>query len=231
MNSFIIHIKRYDPSRDADASWATYEIPNDEGSKPMTALKALHWIYRYCEPIVYDYNCRRGSCGRCAMMIDGMPRLACFYELTGEHRLEPLSGCEIIRDLVVDTSTWADCFARSSNEIKGDRMSSKPMSGEFWRDTVYPINACRECMCCYAVCSVVEAKGVQEYLGPGALQQVFLRHIDGIDNTDRLAQALENGLSECTQCGLCTLVCPSQISCAENISVLIEEARRRGHIT
>jgi succinate dehydrogenase/fumarate reductase iron-sulfur protein len=226
--SFNIRIRRFDPSRDEQPYIASYQVPDLPQSRPMTALKALHWIYRYQEPVAYDYNCRRGSCGRCAMMIDGLPRLACYFQLSGEHLLEPLSGCPVIRDLVVDTSQWMRCFVESVNAIQASPADTmRPISGEFWRDVIYPINACRECMCCYAVCRAVSpGKDGGNYLGPGAMQQIYLRHVDGADKADRLRQAVAGGLFECSQCGLCSLVCPARIPCAENIFTLMNAARQ-----
>ena len=72
-DTYTITIKRFDSSVDAEPYTVTYEVPDDPGFAPMTALKALHYINRYVEPIAYEFNCRRGTCGRCSILVDGEP--------------------------------------------------------------------------------------------------------------------------------------------------------------
>lgn len=229
--TYLLRIQRYDSDIDNKPYYVTYEVPDvDRDFSPMTALKALHYINRYIEPIAYDYNCRRGSCGRCAMMIDGIPRLACYFELSGRHTFEPLAECKVIRDLVVDKGHFIQKFIQCAKGIESTDVldGARPISGEFWRDTVHPINSCRECMCCYADCQALYSGQGEEYLGPGAMQQIYLRSIDGLDQKDRIAQAVTGGLFECTQCGMCSLVCPARITCAENIKALRDTAIAQG---
>lgn len=227
-DQFILTVRRFDPSVDAKPYEASYTVPNEDPDfSPMTALKALHYINRFIEPLAYDYNCRRGTCGRCAMMIDGIPRLACYFELVSEHRLEPLAGCEVVRDLVVDKDPFIEKFVSSSEAMETLESNDvmQPISGDFWSDTIYPINACRECMCCYAACQVSRLGNTSgAFLGPGALQQIYLRAVDGMDQAKRIEQAVHDGLFECIKCGMCTLVCPSRIPCAENIKDMMDAA-------
>lgn len=223
MTDFLIHIRRFDPSTDREPHIKSYEVPDfDPEFGPMTALKALHYINRYQEPVAYDYNCRRGSCGRCAMLIDGKPRLACYFELVDEHILEPLPGCEVIRDLVVDKTMQLDRFAQVSGLASQDQTPLEvPISGEFWRDTIYPLNACRACMCCTAVCPIVQTPAIaKRFLGPGPFQKLYLRYLVNRDRQMVLKQAEVGGINLCTLCGKCSLVCPSRIDCAENIKTL-----------
>lgn len=222
-----ITIQRFDSSVDTELYETTYEVPDDPDFAPMTALKALHYINRYEEPIAYDYNCRRGSCGRCAIMVDSEPKLACLYELTGNHTFAPLTGFPVIRDLVVDKQEAYAKFVQSNHTIKtlGPTDVLKPIDGDFYRDIIYPLNACRECMLCYASCQALNdfhKKG--SYAGPGAMQQIYLRHVDGEDKMSRVEQAVFAGLFECVQCGNCTTVCPSLIPGAEHIKEMMDEA-------
>lgn len=231
-DSYYLRIQRFDSTLGNKPYFVTYEVPKEDPEfSPMTALKALHYINRYLEPLAYDYNCRRGTCGRCAMMIDGIPRLACYFELSDRHTIEPLAECKVVRDLIVDKSPFVEKFSRVSKEIEPDESCTEatPISGEFWRDTIHPINACRECMCCYADCQALYPGHSDSYLGPGAMQQLYLRFLDDVDPTSRIKQAFEGGLFECTQCGLCSLVCPARINCAENIKVLMDAARAQGY--
>lgn len=226
-----ITIERFDPTMDTQPHESTYEVPADPDFDPMTALKALHYINRYLEPIGYDYNCRRGTCGRCSIMVDGKPRLACLTELTGKHTFAPLTGFPVVRDLIVDKKKAYARFVESNHTIKtlGPDDVLQPIDGDTWRETIYPLNACRECMCCYAGCQALQAgKRWGAYAGPGAMQEIYLRSIDGEDASDRIGQAVFAGLFECVQCGNCTTNCPSGITAAENIKKMMDIATQRG---
>ncbi|MDR0513975.1 MAG: 4Fe-4S dicluster domain-containing protein [Coriobacteriaceae bacterium] len=229
--NFKISIMKHDPSLNEKPAKKTYEVPDDPEFAPMTALKALHYINRYLEPVAYDYNCRRGTCGRCAMMIDGQPRLACLFPLSGSHTLEPLFGFPVVRDLVVDKGEAYARFVNSNHSIKtlGPKQVLKPIPFKHWEEKIYPLNSCRECMSCYASCQswhLFNRKG--SYAGPGAMQQIYLRHIDTEDKMDRIEQAVFSGLFECVQCGTCTQVCPALIPGSENIKAMMDEAEARG---
>jgi succinate dehydrogenase/fumarate reductase iron-sulfur protein len=229
--SYKITITRFDASYDIQPYEKSYTVPDDPQSAPMTALKALHWIDRYEEPIAYDFNCRSGTCGRCSIMIDGLPRLACYFILTGNHSFAPLTGFPVIRDLVVNKKEVYSRFVQSNHNIKtkGPHQVLQPIDGKFWRDTIFPLNACRECMCCYASCeSLNDFKRWNRYAGPGVMQQIYLRHIDGQDQSNRLEQAVYSGVFECMQCGNCTTVCPALIPAAENIKSMMDEAEAAG---
>ena len=229
--TYSITITRFDSSVDAWPYGTTYDVPDDPEIAPMTALKALHWIIRHKEPIAYDYNCRRGTCGRCAMMIDGEPRLACLYTLTGSHSLAPLKGFPVIRDLVVDKQSAYAKFVASNHSIKTLSPNDvlKPIDGAFWRETIYPLNACRECMCCYGGCQALgELKRWGAFAGPGAMQEIYLRSIDGEDRSNRIEQAVFSGLFACIQCGNCTKYCPALIKATENIKTMMDAATEQG---
>lgn len=98
-----ITVKRYDPSKDNAPYETTYEVPHDD--EYMTLLQALVYIHENEEPLAFDFSCRGRMCGRCAMMLDGKPVLACVEPLSdGSHTVEPLEGVPVVKDLIVDKS-------------------------------------------------------------------------------------------------------------------------------
>lgn len=230
-DTYNITIVRFDASADTEPYETSYEVPDDPDFAPMTALKALHHINRYAEPIGYDFNCRRGSCGRCGIMVDGEPRLACMTPLTGNHTFAPLDGFPVIRDLIVDKSVAYGKFLDSEHVIKTLKADGvlQPMPYSDYTDKMYPLNFCRECMCCYAGCQALQDfDRWGSFAGPGAMQQMYMRHNDTMDQSDRIGQAAFAGLFECVQCGNCTKNCPSLIPGAENIKEMMDEAEARG---
>ena len=102
-------IFRYNPQKPGDKPrMETYEITEAPG---MTIFIALNDIREHQDPsLQFDFVCRAGICGSCAMVINGQPDLAC-RTLTsnfekGEIKLLPLPGFELIGDLSVNTGKF-----------------------------------------------------------------------------------------------------------------------------
>src|SRR5512134_1110972 len=77
-----------------------YELEEADG---LTLFLALTEIREKQDPsLAFDFVCRAGSCGACAMMINGRPGLACrslTRDLPAAITLAPLPGFELIADL------------------------------------------------------------------------------------------------------------------------------------
>lgn len=229
-----VKVLRFDSTIDAEPYYKEYQIKDyDTTAGPLTALKALHWINLHIEPIAYDYNCRRTSCGMCGMMVNGESKLACRTPIDdGETvTLDPLAGFPVVRDLIVDTERAHRRFVQSSASIKTsspDKVLQPVADGEFWWNEISHHSTCRECMLCYSSCMALQPGNKwDKFAGPGALHQIYMRHIDGIDESDRIAQAVEMGLFECVQCGMCTKVCPARIPTKENNKKMMDIAEER----
>ena len=94
-----ITVTRFDPSQDAAPYDQTFEVPHTD---KMTALEALMYIYENEEPIAFDYACHGRSCGRCAMLVDDEPKLACITPIDdSDHTMAPLPGYPVLHDLKV----------------------------------------------------------------------------------------------------------------------------------
>ena len=76
----------------------------------MTLFIALNEIRNTQDPSLhFDFVCRAGICGSCAMLIDGRPNLACrtlTRDLGSTITLAPLPFFELIGDLSVNTGKW-----------------------------------------------------------------------------------------------------------------------------
>jgi len=231
-DKIIAKILKYDPTVDDSPEYKTYEMDwVDDGTGIMTALQVLHAINYDEEEIGYDYCCRSNLCGRCSIMIDGNPRLACWTPVSpGEHTFEPLKGFPVIKDLIVDRSRAYERFVNADVSIKtiDPIVNMKDIDYDLYWNTLERLNMCRECMCCYTVCPVLDMNGWQNFAGPGALMAVAQRYLDTVDESDRLLQAVTMGLFECIDCGSCTEVCSSHISIAEIIGQMKNDAEARG---
>ena len=69
-------IFRYNPTKENDEPHIeTFEL---EETPRLNLFTALHRIREKQAPdLMYDFVCRAGICGSCAMMINGRPTLAC----------------------------------------------------------------------------------------------------------------------------------------------------------
>ncbi|MDR1185545.1 MAG: 4Fe-4S dicluster domain-containing protein [Coriobacteriales bacterium] len=232
-NSATIEMFRFDPSTDAEPAFKTYEFPIADENQVWSVLKALHYINRRIEPISYEYNCRYGACGMCGVFVDGMPRLACWSRVdTGKtYRVEPLPGFPVIKDLVIDRKRTYERFVGTDASIKTYEpiINPKALDGDLWWGPIKNLNRCRECMSCYAVCPVLQEQNKwEEFIGPGAMMQVYLRYIDTEDQAARLQQATFSGLFACDLCGKCGTVCPAHIDIPGHLKAMQADAEAQG---
>ena len=227
-------IFRFDPSRDAAPSYSDYDVPfQDDGETDfMSVLQCLAWISENVEQIAYDSNCGSGWCGRCGMVINGTPSLACWTkaEKGGSYTLEPLSGFPVIRDLVVNKSATYQKYVDAVLEVQRSEpmQTLVPIDYDFFYNTLHKFNRCRECMLCYSACPKTSSGVTDRFVGPGALMQVAMRYNDPNDEADRVWQAAFSGVLECDLCGECSSVCPATIDIVGQIAALQNEAKDRG---
>lgn len=199
----------------------------------MSVLKALHHIHKNFEPISYDFTCRCGYCGRCGMLVNGAPKLACWarVEAGQTYKLDPLPGFPVVKDLIVDSNRTFKKFLETKMTIKtkDPLMRPQPQPAGLWWEDMKHLNMCRECMCCYSVCPVLQEQNKwEQFVGPGAMMQIALRYLDPEDISDRLGQAVESGLFQCTQCGKCLAVCPAHIQIPKLMKQLQTDAEAKG---
>lgn len=230
-----LNILRYDPSTDEAPYYQEYEAEwQDDGETDfMSLLQSLCIAYESCEdPATHDMNCAAGWCGRCTVMVDGVPRLACWTkaEKGKTYTVEPLRGFPVIKDLVVDKSAVYQKYVDANVAIQ----SAKPITkldafepGLYW-DTLQKFNVCRECMCCYAACPKTNGGLTDLFVGPGAMMQIAMRHLDPRDEADRAWQAAFSGVFECDLCGECSSVCPATIDLVGMMSMLQKAASEKG---
>ena len=83
----------------------TYQLEEADG---MTLFIALGEIREKQDPTLqFDFVCRAGICGSCAMNIDGTNKLACLTaieDIRGAVKIYPLPHMAVVKDLVPDLS-------------------------------------------------------------------------------------------------------------------------------
>ncbi len=107
-----VRVRRGGPYREEAPHWQQYHVtaPGD-----FTVAELLEKIKGEIDPtLVYRHSCHHGSCGTCAMRINGEERLACTTGVTevvgrdGRLQLEPLTHLPWAADLACDPAPFLD---------------------------------------------------------------------------------------------------------------------------
>jgi len=214
---YTIKIRRYDPEKDDEPRWVSYEVPF---VKTMTVMEALEYLWDTGEYIAFRANCREFTCGSCAMLINGKPRLACDTLLENHMTLEPLSRFPVLKDLVVDTTV----VKRKLKELKywpvrgeGDRAFTP--GRDVLEDFRTIFSRCIECYCCLEACPASASEG-SAFDGPMYLLQIARAGRHPLDTVNRIKQASERGIWCCVSCFECANVCPLNLNPGEQIAKL-----------
>jgi len=213
-----LEVFRYLPERDERPRFQSYRVPY---RREWVVLDALNHIKDRIDPsLSFRWSCRMGSCGSCAMMVNGEPRLTCSTFLRDYYprqvRVEPLAHFPVIRDLVVDLDNFMDKL----RQVKAWLIPREPRSIE---DGVYPqtpaqraryrqYSMCINCAICYAACPVYG--GDQRFAGPAALALAHRYNLDSRDGgRHERSEAIygEQGIWGCVVVGDCTRYCPKDV--------------------
>jgi succinate dehydrogenase iron-sulfur subunit len=226
---------------DEPHTFDSFEIPLKRWT---TVLDALIYAKSYLDSSIgIRYSCRMASCGSCGMKINGIPRLACYTnisELEGETiTCEPLSNFPHIRDLVTDFSQFFTHHKEMSPYIYNDKADittapnqevQKDLLSEFMQtpedvEKYLQFSYCIRCGLCYSACPTVATD--TRFPGPQALSQAYRYYADTRDNgaKERMNNVdNKHGIWRCHFAGSCSQVCPKGVDPALGIQLL------RGHL-
>ncbi|MFH1480587.1 MAG: 2Fe-2S iron-sulfur cluster-binding protein [Pseudomonadota bacterium] len=221
---YTIQVKRYNPEKDPNPVMVTYKIPF---VKTMTVIEALEYLWDQGEYIAFRANCREFTCGSCAMLINGKPRLACNTLLENNMTVEPLSRYPVIKDLVVDTSRVKDKIKELKYWPVGNGKEEPFRVPKAVMDDYGKIySRCIECGCCLEACPASSSEE-SKFDGPMHLLQVARAGKHPLDRMDRINQASERGIWSCVSCFECADVCPIDLSPGDEIAKFRNQAIRR----
>ncbi|MDD1673734.1 MAG: succinate dehydrogenase/fumarate reductase iron-sulfur subunit [Methanomicrobiales archaeon] len=209
-------IYRFDPVCDTAPRYETFTVDVEHGAR---VLHFLHAVHERDPGLSYRYCCGTGQCGSCAVRMDGIPVLACMEEVRDGITIDPLN-LPVKKDLVVDMQP---ALERLAGIISGgeDHLLDRDTV-----ETIKPLRGCIECLACVSVCPAME---VARFAGPTAMRQEMRRALDPRDNSDRITEAIRDGLFTCTTCQNCWKVCPKKIEIpAKAIEKLRAIANRMG---
>ena len=197
----------------------------------MTLFIALNRIREELDgSLQFDFCCRAGICGSCAMVINGRPGLACHTktkDLDPEITLTPLPVFKLVGDLSVDTGTW---FRSMYNKVESWIHTDKefdpsaiedPMENDI-AESIYELDRCIECGCCVAACGTARLR--DDFMGATALNRLGRFIIDPRDKrSDREYFEVigsDEGIFGCMGLLACEDVCPKNLPLMNQLSYL-----------
>jgi len=165
-----IKIWRFDPELNEKGSFKEYVLEKDiPGMRILQALKALN--ERTGADIAYRYSCEEWQCGSCAILVNGIPKLACKEEIRDGDVLEPLSVFPTVKDLLVDREKGFNKhkeLARMQMAKTGKIMDYETQS-RLWESIT-----CMQCDICLAACPMLlTSGGSYRYTGSEYMIQLY----------------------------------------------------------
>ena len=171
--------------------------------------------------IRWECSCMQAVCGGCAMVINGVPALACSTftdEIKGDELvLEPLSKFPVISDLIVDRSAIYENLNNAKAYLEGVVVNDKKQHKQ-----QYSVAKCLKCGLCLEVCPNYYPGG--EFFGAVLANESYL--IDSqteSDSTDIVNEYKKHFGAGCSKALSCQTVCPAGI---ETITSIIRMNRK-----
>lgn len=230
----IVRVQRFNPDNDKKPYMQEFKVPLTPGT---TILDALHQIKTEQDgSLTYRRSCRHAICGSCAMNVNGRNVLVCKTPLAreldqqGRVTIKPLPYLPIIKDLVVDRSSFWEQYLRVKPWLippenvpeKEFRVSPEEV------EALHNAETCIMCGACYSSCQVIAM--TKNYVGPHAALKTFLRVLDPRDTApaERLADlAGDDGVYRCHTIFNCIDACPKNLNPTQAIETLRKLAQKR----
>jgi succinate dehydrogenase / fumarate reductase, iron-sulfur subunit len=217
----------------------SYLLETESGSTILDCLNRIKW--EQDGTLAFRKNCRNTICGSCGMRINGRSALACKENVGSElARLQkissnipeitiaPLGNMPVIKDLVVDMSSFWDNLAAvapyvstAARQVPEREFLQTPQE----RSLLDQTGNCIMCGACYSECNALEVN--PDFVGPHALAKAYRMVADSRDSdtAERLESYNEGtkGVWGCTRCLYCDSVCPMEVAPLEQISKIKQE--------
>ena len=221
---------RYNPREpERAAHMQSYTIEEADG---MTLYIALIEIHERQDPsLQFDFVCRAGVCGCCAMVINGRPGLACrtlTKSLGPEITLAPLPGFELIADLSVDTGKWMRAMSERlqtwihARDDEPDLTRIEERMEPELAERIYELDRCIECGCCVSACGTALMR--KDFVGAVGLNKIARFRLDPRDSrSDEDYYELigdDTGVFGCRSLLGCHDVCPKNLPLQTQIAFM-----------
>ena len=217
----IVKIKRQRNS-ESEPYWQSFRYDGTEHLTVSALLDALNYTDDLFdidgEPasrIRWECSCMQSVCGGCAMIINGIPALACATfadEIEGEELvLEPLSKFPVLADLVVDRSIIYDNLIEAKAYL-----DSIAINDERQHEQQYSVAKCLKCGLCLEVCPNYSFGG--DFFGAVLANESYLIASQSSDKKPQIVKSYKTHFGAgCSKALSCQTVCPANIETITSI--------------
>ena len=218
----------------------SFEVPYDDST---TVLQGLEWIKGQKDgTLTFRRSCRASICGSCGMFINNRSRLACKTKIidlvmgapernrqpADKIVIAPQKNQPIAKDLVIELEPFYNKVKGITPYVqKGEETAKHVDKNSF--EQVNLVSNCIMCGLCYSDCTAMVEN--PNFIGPAALAKAFRFVSDPREGkrTERLRKlSEENGVWDCTRCGMCLDACPKGVNPMEAIVKLRTRAMDAG---
>ena len=217
----IVKIKRQS-SPEAAGYWQSFSYNGPEHVTVSAVLDALNYTDDLfdiqgnpAQRIRWECSCMQAVCGGCAMIINGVPALACATfadELKGKELvLEPLSKFPVVADLIVDRSVIYENLLRANAYLEGIPVIKKKQHQQ-----QYSVAKCLKCGLCLEVCPNYRPGG--EFFGAVLANESYLIASQSQDSKPEITKEYKTHFGAgCSKALSCQSVCPVGIETITSI--------------
>jgi succinate dehydrogenase / fumarate reductase iron-sulfur subunit len=217
-----VRIRRFDPERDAEPHWETYDVEAQPTDRVLNLLHTIKW--EIDGSLTFRRSCAHGVCGSDAMRINGVNRLACqvlVRDLPDTVTIEPIKGLPLEKDLIVDMEPFFEAYRAVKPFLitYGNEPSRERIQSPAQRDRFDDTTKCILCAACTTSCPVYWTDGT--YVGPAAIVNAHRFIFDSRDEGgDERLEILNDreGVWRCRTTFNCTEACPRGIEVTKAIS-------------
>ncbi|MGB5866608.1 MAG: 2Fe-2S iron-sulfur cluster-binding protein [Arcobacteraceae bacterium] len=202
----------------------TYTLSEDNSNNLLNTLFSIK--QKQNRSLAFRSGCKSGVCGSCAVRVNGVEKLACKTIFKDGDIIEPLNNSKVIKDLVVDIQNQEEFLKKSHAFL--NTLSDEIVTKEDEKNIDIESN-CILCSSCFSSCPVYTIN--KDFLGPFALTRTY-RYINDIKEKEintKLEAIQNNAIWDCTLCGNCNLVCPSNIDIKGDIEKLRNKSAQFGY--
>lgn len=234
----VFEINRYKPEKKEGSFYQKFSLPvEQEKLDELTVLDSLIELKEEKDgSLTFRHSCGHGSCGSCAMLINGENRLACkthLIDLVSEKepriKISPLPGFTVVKDLVVKLES----FFAGDEKVKpyligndGSETEKEKLQKPDELERIQEATKCIMCGACTSSCPTYWDN--KKYLGPAAFARAFRWSEDSRDEgkggrMDELDDK-RGGVWGCNKVFNCEEACPKDIDTVGIIDALKREA-------
>jgi succinate dehydrogenase/fumarate reductase iron-sulfur protein len=203
-------VLRYNPQKDKEPYYQIYQFVFEKG---MTALDVLNQIYEEQDSTLgYSYCCRNGHCGMCGVSVNKKPVLLCKQAALPNMVIDPLQNISVVKDLIINREEYERKLPKLRLFLERQcKASHEPEHIDMKKfEKFKTASRCVECFSCISICPVYK-NNPHTFKGPAAYALEARHFFDPRDEQNRSLLLKSEGIDLCSECGLCSKVCPHKV--------------------